>query len=117
MSEFCSSTGRVRTDERFVKGLYGPSVKVRTTDAAVLLERNEDRWGQEVRSQVGQLPQHLKEVHDGEEKRRKEVARGDAMKTVMGVLENGVVSRTLTLHLQNYLTARTRLVQEKRVLK
>lgn len=37
-AELCSLIGRVWTDERGVKGIYGPSMKVRCTDAAALLE-------------------------------------------------------------------------------
>lgn len=40
ISGLCSVIGRVETDSGLATGLYGPSIKVRLTDATVLLGRS-----------------------------------------------------------------------------
>lgn len=59
---------------------------------------------------MGRCFQHLKAVRDKGEKDREGVARGDGRMAVTGVVEEGVLSRTLVLRLRDCLKARTRTV-------
>lgn len=70
-SRLCSLIRRLWTKERGVKGPYGPSLKLRSTNAAILLEDGDNRRGG-VRARVDLLLRNLKEFNmegEGEGKR------------------------------------------------
>lgn len=59
---------------------------------------------------------YLKEVRDVAGKGRKGVARVERGRAVTGGVENGVLSRTLELHLPECVSARAWIVQKRRVV-
>lgn len=114
----CSLAGILWIEGRRVAGLYGPIVEVRSTDAAILLGESWDRRCGEARTWVvGRLLRHLSEEQDKVEKSREGVVLVGGSKTVVGVVEESVLSRTLGLNLREYLRVWTRTVREKGMLR
>lgn len=72
--------------------------------------------GKSVYSRVDSLYPHLKEVQSEGGNGRKEAARVHRSRTVMRVVEDGVVRRILRLHLPEFLRIWNPTVEEKRVL-
>lgn len=103
--------------ERCVKCLYCLSMRVRSTNAAIGLVGSKTRVGKGSESRVGRLFQHPNLVWDGRGWRRKVMIRAERSKAVREAVEEGFVCKVLGLHLQKCLSALTRTVPEKEIVR
>lgn len=115
-ADLCSLERPVWIDERRVKGLCKPSVKVGLTDRAIRVRGTTAAVRAEVGSLVSCLLQHLKEVEDKAAEGKQVVARVEGSRTVTEAAKEGVVSQTLKLGLPDGLCAPTRVGQEREVV-
>lgn len=97
-------------------GLYGPSLKARMTDAAILLEKDMAPVEEDEQGRAARLLQHLEEIQDGAGNGRYRMVRVDESRKETEVVDEGVVSLTLRLHLQDCLKVRTLIVQVREML-
>lgn len=80
---------------------------MRSTETAILPGRSEDSRGADVRSQANGLPQHLKEILDGEGKVGKRAVQVHESRTVKRAVEKTADSWISGLHLADFLRVRT----------
>lgn len=68
-----------------------------------------------MRSRVGRLLRHLKEVRDGGGERREGAAQVEGSNAIKGMVEVGIVSRTLGLRVSKCLRTGTQIIQKQGV--